>query len=102
MHEIIAAEKEMQEYIESESVALQNWLEEVKEESKQHLIEEEEKIKQSFHKAVKEAIHRAEGEASEIVHDAMVRGERLEKLDNETLTRMIMKHLNRILPGMIS
>lgn len=99
MHEVIEVEKEMQRYIESEKVTLQNWLEQVKNESERQLTREEEKIRESFLNFVKDAIHDAERKASDIVRDAMTQSHRLEKLDAGTLTRTVMKHINRILPG---
>ncbi len=99
LHEVIEVEKEMLRYIESEEVKLQKWLEQVKNESEKQLTLEEEKVRKSFLNFVKNAIHDAERKASDIVREAITQSDRLEKLDTGTLTRIVMKHINRILPG---
>lgn len=99
LHEVIEFEKEMQRRIETEKRTLQKWLEKVKEESDEKRVQEEENIRESFLKDVEDALDDAERKALDIVRDVTVKAERIKKLDDETLSRMVMKYIVGILPG---
>ena len=99
LSQVIEAEKEIQKCLDLEKVKVREWLERVKKECEEEFILEEKNIKASLEKSTAEATKAAEVKAAGIVSQAMATAERLERLQTETLSRVVAKQIDRILPG---
>lgn len=95
---VIAAEKEIHEYIETERARARTWLEGVREETEEELAREEEQIREVFRESVEKAREEAMARGGKIIRDAEERAGRLLNLGDETLKGIIMRRLNMILP----
>ncbi|MGD0886869.1 MAG: hypothetical protein ABSA46_18665 [Thermodesulfovibrionales bacterium] len=98
LSEVVAVEREIQRCIEIEKEKSREWIEKVKKESQEELLREQEKIHETLRNARDEARKKAESEAAVVVKDALVKVELLDRLKDETLTRIIEKRLIKILP----
>jgi vacuolar-type H+-ATPase subunit H len=96
---IIAAEKEIHKCLEDEKVEAREWLESVRRDAEEDFGRKMAKIRESSGKSVeaakKEAVHRA----ALIISTADAWARRIEKVDDDTLRRIIMRHLHKILPA---
>ena len=99
LSKIVEVEKEIRKRLEIERNTTQEWLEKIKKDTEKELIMAEKELKESLNKAVQDAKSNAEKKASEILLDAQTKAERLEKLNDEILKMVILKHIIRILPG---
>ncbi len=99
LSEVIEVEKDIQKSLDDEKVKARTWLEQVKKDSAQELAREEINITASLNEAIEVARKNAELKAAEIVRQAQVKAERFGTLTNDVLKQIIVKQLNRILPG---
>jgi len=99
LSQVIEAEKEIQQCLELEKIKVRGWLERVKKESEEEFIQEDKRIRESLEKSVAEATKEAEAEAAGIVSKATTTAERLEQLKPDTLSKIITKQIEKILPG---
>jgi len=97
LNEVIEAEKEIQHCIEDEQAKLRTWLDQVKRETSEAVAREENNDRELLTRALEEAKGRAEAKAKQVVDDAEARSLRIEKLDDGTLTDIILKRMPRIL-----
>ena len=98
LNKVIAAEREIQRRLELERTSAREWVDKAKNEQERKLLEEDEKIKEKFSVSFGKAVKDAESRASTMLEEASAEAVRLENLDDEFLTRIIMKHIVRILP----
>ena len=99
LSQVIEAEKEIQQCLELEKIKVREWLERVKKECDEELVCEEKKIKGSLEKSKEDAAKEAEIKAAGIVREATAAAERLGQMNTKTLSNIIAKHIDRILPG---
>jgi vacuolar-type H+-ATPase subunit H len=97
LNEVIEAEKAIQQCIEVEQAKLRSWLDQVKRELSEAVAREENNDRELMTQALEEAKRVAEAKAKQVVDDAATRTLRIEKLDNGTLTGIIIKRMPRIL-----
>jgi len=97
LNEVIEAEKEIQHCLEGEQAKLRNWLDQVKRESSEAVAREENNDRELLTQALEEAKQSAEAKAKQVVNDAATRTLRIKKLDDGTLTGIILKRMPRIL-----
>ena len=97
LNEVIEAEKEIQHCLEGEQAKLRTWLDEVKRESSEVVAREEKNDSELLKRALDDAKQSAEAKAKQVVEDAALRSMRIEKLDDGTLTGIILKRMPRIL-----
>jgi len=97
LNEVIEAEKEIQHCIEDEQAKLRTWLDQVMRETSESVAREENNDRELLTRALEEAKQSAEAKAQEVVDDAARRSLRIEKLDDATLTGIILKRMPRIL-----
>ncbi len=95
---IIAAEKEIQECLEDEKAKAREWLEAVRKEAEEDFNREEARISESLGEAEETAKKEAESKAVIIMKAVEEKAGRMERLDDDTLKRAIMRQLHRILP----
>jgi vacuolar-type H+-ATPase subunit H len=97
LNEVIEAEKVIQHCMEGEQAKLRTWLDQVKRESSEAVAREENNDRELLTQALEDAKQSAEAKARQMVDDAATRTLRIEKLDNGTLTGIIIKRIPRIL-----
>jgi vacuolar-type H+-ATPase subunit H len=97
LNEVIEAEKVIQQCIEVEQAKLLTWLDQVKRESSEVVAREENNDRELMTRALEDAKQSAEAKAKQVVDDAAKRTLRIEKLDDDTLTGIILKRMPRIL-----
>jgi len=97
LNEVIEAEKVIQHCMEGEQEKLRTWLDQVKRESSEAVTREENNDRELLTQALEDAKQSAEAKARQMVDDAATRTLRIEKLDNGTLTGIIIKRIPRIL-----
>ena len=97
LNEVIEAEKVIQHCMEGEQAKLRTWLDQVKRESSEAVAREENNDRELLTQALEDAKQSAEAKARQMVDDAATRTLRIEKLDNGTLTGIIIKRMPRIL-----
>ncbi|MEK6742633.1 MAG: hypothetical protein AABZ15_03435 [Nitrospirota bacterium] len=97
LNEVIEAEKEIQHCIEDEQAKLRVWLDQVKRKASEAVACEENNDRDLLTRALEDAKGRAEEKARLVVDDAAARSLRIEKLDDGTLTGIILKRMPRIL-----
>jgi len=97
LNEVIEAEKVIQHCMEGEQAKLRTWLDQVKRESSEAVAREENNDRELLTQALEDAKQSAEAKARQMVDDAATRTLRIEKLDNGTLTGIIIKRIPRVL-----
>jgi vacuolar-type H+-ATPase subunit H len=97
LNDVIGAEKEIQTLIEQEQARLQEMLERTRREAAELLAEEERSYGAARDREHERARSEAEARARRIIEDASVAAERLDKLDDGALTRIVLKQIPRIL-----
>jgi vacuolar-type H+-ATPase subunit H len=98
LREIIDVEKEIQQSVDLEKLAMSKWLESKKSELEEGLARGEEEIQESFRRLREAAIENAQKRASNIFTEAEQQAARLIQLRNDVLTSYVMNHLHEILP----
>jgi len=97
LNEVIEAEKEIQHCIEDEQAKLRIRLDQVKRDASEAVAREENNDRDLLTRALEDAKRSAEAKAKQVVDDAAQRSLRIEKLDDGTLTGIILKQMPRIL-----
>lgn len=98
LDEVIEIEKEINGRLLAEKRKAVEWVDEVKKKAEEDILSEEERIKNLFEQAIKNAMLDAERKAQEIIADANEKAERLAAIDDALLIKTIRKHIVRILP----
>jgi len=98
LSKIVEVEKEIQERTEIEKNKAHEWLEKVKKDAETELATVEKELYESLNQELQDAKQHAEKKASEILLDAQTKAERIEKLSDEILKTVILKHIITILP----
>ncbi len=97
LNEVIEAEKDIQVSIEQEQARLRETLECVRREAEASVAAAERELSASRERDLDVARQEAEARARKVVEEASGRVHRLERIDDDTLTGVIMKRLPRIL-----
>ena len=97
LNEVIDAEKDIQACIEVEQTRLQEMLERVQREAEESVTAAERELSASRDRELETIRQEAEAKARKIVEHASGRVERLGRVDDGTLTGIIMKRISRIL-----
>lgn len=95
---IIAAEKEIKECLDDEKAKAREWLENVRKEAEEDFSREKARTTESLSEAVETAKKEAENKAAIMIKAAEEQAARMERLDDDTLKRVIVRQLHRILP----
>ncbi len=99
LSQVVEVEKEVQQRIEIEKKMSQEWLENAKKEAEEKVLIEEKELKKNVNDSISTARLNAEKKAEAIISDANIEAGRLEKLDDDILKNIIIKHIIKILPG---
>jgi vacuolar-type H+-ATPase subunit H len=97
--EVIVVEKEIQKCIELEKVKSREWLEQTRKEFEEEVEREEKNLQESLRQAMEQAAKDAGAKAFDIVRQAELSAGRLAAVKNDTLSRIVEKHVRTILPG---
>jgi vacuolar-type H+-ATPase subunit H len=97
--EVIEAEKEIQKYIELEKVKSREWLEQTRKDFEEEVEREEMNLRHSLQQAIEQAAKDAVAKAADIVSQTERTAGRLAAVKNDTLSRIVEKHIRTILPG---
>ena len=95
---VVEVEKNIQSRIKSETVKAQEWLGKIKSECAEKISEHERDEIGTLQKAVLNAGAEAENKASGILNEAREKAKQIETLNDDTLKRIIMRHITGILP----
>jgi vacuolar-type H+-ATPase subunit H len=99
LREIIGVEKEIQQSIEQAKEVARAWLETRKKEMDEHLAKEEKELVASFQQARETLEREAASRADALVMRAEQQADRIVRLENDTLARIVADHIHTILPG---
>jgi vacuolar-type H+-ATPase subunit H len=99
LREIIGVEKEIQQSVEQAKEMARVWLETRKKEMDERLAKEEKEIVDSFHRSREKLEREAVIGAEDLVKRAEQQADQIIQLNNETLARIVAKHIHMILPG---
>lgn len=97
LNEVVAAEKEVQHCIELEQQRLHEWIEREKHDAALAVAREEQNDVAAREQELAEAKKGAEARALQVTDEAETLAQRLEMLDDRTLTGIVMKWLPKIL-----
>jgi hypothetical protein len=95
---VVEVEKEIAHAIESEKKKSQEWLEKLRKETGHAVIKEKKLLQYSLNRYITKAKTLSEEKASQLVADSEATAERLEKISDEILKKIIRKYIIRILP----
>lgn len=98
---VIAAERAIRQRLDLERTSAREWLEKARADQERRFLEEATRIKAESGISFGQAVRDAEARASAMLEKAAAEDAGLERLDDAALTRMIMKHIVRILPGKV-
>ncbi len=98
LSKVIAAEKDIQDCLDSEKTKACKWLEEVREEAEEEILREQEKMQSLLEEKRNAAVNEANLRASEILNRAREAAGRIEGVDGVLLRKIVLEHLNKILP----
>jgi F0F1-type ATP synthase membrane subunit b/b' len=96
--EVIKAEKEIQECLETEKKKYIEYIDEVRKKVEEEIAEAEEEFKESFEKEMEDGLRDARQKAAEILEYAARRVELLAGMDDATLRKIVTAHMIKILP----
>lgn len=99
LREIIGVEKEIQQSLEQAKEKARAWLEKRRKEIDERRAGEEKEIVASFQQAREKLAREAASRADDRVKRAEQQADRIVRLENDALTRIVANHLNKILPG---
>ena len=99
LSEVIEVEREIQKCLELEQTKARDWLEKVKKECAEEVLQEEARVKNLVAAAEDRARKEAEESAAARVRDAAVLIEQIDHLDRTLLQTVVKKHVRTILPG---
>lgn len=98
LSKVIAVEKEIQEKLMLEKERSLEWLEKVKRQAEESISKEEAGLHESFENAERNSGTDAEKKAAEMLEKANAEAERISGISDETLGRILMRHVAFILP----
>jgi len=99
LSKVIGVEKEIQDRLMVEKERSLEWLEKVKKEAEEGVSAEEEGVRGSFESAEVASGNDAEKKTTEILKEANAEAERISGISDETLGRILMRHVAFILPS---
>ena len=99
LSQVIEAEKEIQKRMEIEKAKAAEWLESAKKGAEADYLREEKKVRASIDQWQAETAKEAEENAARIVGCAAREAERFGAVEADSLKRIVLKHIARILPG---
>ncbi|MCK5506578.1 MAG: hypothetical protein KAJ10_15550 [Thermodesulfovibrionia bacterium] len=99
LSKVVEVEKEVQQRIGIEKNMSREWLENVKRDAEEKILREEKALKTALDEAISKTNINSGKKAIEIIKDANTEAEKLERLGNDILKKIIMKHTFMILPG---
>lgn len=99
LSEVIEVEREIQKCLELEQAKARDWLEKVKKECADEVLQEEVRVKALLAAAEDRARKEAEDSAAARVRDAALLIEHIDHLDRTLLQAVVKKHVRTILPG---
>jgi len=99
LREIICVEKELQQSLEQAKEMTRAWLETRRQEIDERRAREEKEMLASFQQAREQLAREAAGRADALVKGAEQQADRIVRLENDTLARMVAEHIHTILPG---
>ena len=99
LREIIGVEKEIQQSVEQAKEMARVWLETRKKELDEQLAKEEKGIVDTFRQSREKLEREAVSGAEDLVKRAEQQADNIIQLKNETLARIVAKHIHMILPG---
>lgn len=95
---VVEVEKNIQRSIQSETEKVQEWLEKVKSECDEKVSAHEQEARDAFERRKQHAGRNAKEKASVIVNEALKKADKITSLSQETLKRIVMQHIEGILP----
>ncbi len=98
LSKVIGVEKEIQERLMAEKEKSVEWLEQVRKESEESVSRERDALRESFESAKVHSRADAEKRAAEIIGKAKEEAERISQIGDETLRRVLLRHISAILP----
>ncbi len=99
LSKVIEVEKELQERLRPEKEKAHEWLEGIKTEIERDISLQEEQLRESYTRGREGAKAEAEREAERIVKNAATLAERYRQISDETLEKIVKKHMVKILPA---
>jgi vacuolar-type H+-ATPase subunit H len=96
---VIEVEKEIQEKLREEKSKAHEWLEGVKKEIEKDISLQEEQLRELYTRGREDAKAEAEREAARVVQDAATLAERYRRIGDETLEKIVKRHVVKILPA---
>ena len=96
---VVEVEKEIHHRLEAEKEKSAQWLAKAREDAGKEVNRTKEDLNGSLDAAIKEARAVSEKKASQIIEDAKLSAEKLERLGSEELRKIILRHISTILPG---
>lgn len=99
LDKVLEAEQEIQAALAAEKENIRSMLDAVRSEAEACIAEEEARLKTWFKAEISAAESRAEAEARAIADSAAKEAERIGGIDDDTISRIIYKYIQRILPG---
>ncbi len=96
---VVEIEKEIRQRLEIEQEKAQKWLVKVKKEAEEEVLAKEFDLKEEMNRSTDSALSDARGKASGINDTAHRYSGHLKKISDDTLKKIILKYLPRILPG---
>ena len=97
LNEVIEAEKNIQQCLETEQSRLALWLDQVRRDAEESVLVEERNNSETGVQAFEAAKKEAAARARQVVEEAEQQAKWLERIDDNTLTGIVMKRIPRIL-----
>jgi vacuolar-type H+-ATPase subunit H len=97
--EVIKAEKEVQDWLAGKREVAAQILAEAENAAMDDVLMAEKELKETYQKSLLEANLQARQKALQILDASERLTEKLRKLDEDTIRRVLSKHIRRILPG---
>jgi vacuolar-type H+-ATPase subunit H len=98
LSEVIEVEKELQKNLDLEKDKSREWLEQIRKEFEEGFTHEETSLAESLRRSLEVAKQDAEAKASDIANQSVQKILLITKINNEGLSKIIGRHLSRILP----
>ncbi len=98
LEKVIAVEKESQERLDREEKHFHTLVEKAAGDAEKELTREEERLQAALVKAVTDAKEISEKRAAEQIQEARLKAEGIERISDDLLRRIVMRHIPGILP----
>ena len=98
IHEIIKVEKEIHEKIKAEERKAREHIENVRKETEIYVAGEEKRLKDELNQTIESAREEAVKKAEKMVANAAALAAQIKGLDNSSLEKIFLKHIDKILP----